>query len=171
MSITRGFADTSNVERVIFLQSALHADSVSHSMSSVSSPRSFMEERFRKAGIRASNSGSVGRHGEHLTTLGLSAAASKQEIKQAYRRLALKYHPDVCKGDHCTLMFKQVNSAYENALEAEEEQELVSEVGDDCLDGFVGATDDGWEDWEEWMGWEGAGITDYSSHINPSYSF
>jgi hypothetical protein len=56
-------------------------------------------------------------------------------------------------------------------LEAEEEQELVSEVGDDCLDGFMGATDDGWEDWEEWMGWEGAGITDYSSHINPSYSF
>jgi hypothetical protein len=104
-----------------------------------------MEERFRKAGIRASNSGSVGRHGEHLTTLGLSAAASKQEIKQAYRRLALEvgyiillpnpsldiinfwlssalvvkidhsvqYHPDVCKGDHCALMFKQVNSAYE----------------------------------------------------------
>jgi DnaJ-domain-containing protein 1 len=90
VSITRGFADTSNVERVIFLQSALHADSVSHSMSSVSSPRSFMEERFRKAGIRASNSGSVGRHGEHLTTLGLSAAASNQEIKQAYRRLALE---------------------------------------------------------------------------------
>lgn len=21
--------------------------------------------------------------------------------------------------------------------------------------------------WEEWMGWEGAGIRDYSSHINP----
>lgn len=21
--------------------------------------------------------------------------------------------------------------------------------------------------WEEWMGWEGAGIRDYTSHINP----
>lgn len=87
MSITRAFADN-NVERVV-LQSALHADSVTHSVSSVSPQRSFME-RFRKAGIRASNSGPVGRHGEHLATLGLSAAASKQEIKQAYRKLALK---------------------------------------------------------------------------------
>lgn len=24
-----------------------------------------------------------------------------------------------------------------------------------------------WDLWEEWMGWEGAGIRDYSSHINP----
>lgn len=55
------------------------------------------------------------------------------------------------------------------ALEAEEEQEAMAEVGDDCMDGFMGATDDSWDDWEEWMGWEGAGITDYSSHENPSY--
>lgn len=44
-------------------------------------------------------------------------------------------------------------------------------MGDDCLDGFMGATDDSWEDWEEWMGWEGAGATDYSSHINTAYSY
>lgn len=87
MSITRAFADSS-VERV-FLQSSLYSDSVTHRMSSVSPPRSIIEARFRKAGIRASSSGSVGRHGEHFATLGLSAAASKQEIKQAYRKLAL----------------------------------------------------------------------------------
>lgn len=32
----------------------------------------------------------------------------------------------------------------------------------------MGINDDSWEDWEEWMGWEGAGIRDYSSHINHS---
>lgn len=44
-------------------------------------------------------------------------------------------------------------------------------MGDEALDGFTGATDDNWEEWEEWMGWEGAGITDYSSHVNPAFSF
>ena len=30
-----------------------------------------------------------------------------------------------------------------------------------------GMEDPEWDMWEEWMGWEGAGIRDYSSHINP----
>lgn len=30
-----------------------------------------------------------------------------------------------------------------------------------------GMNDPSWDLWEEWMGWEGAGIRDYSSHINP----
>ena len=30
-----------------------------------------------------------------------------------------------------------------------------------------GVNDPDWDLWEEWMGWEGAGIRDYSSHINP----
>lgn len=171
VSITRAFADN-NVERVL-LQSSLHADAVSHSVSSASPPKPFkLEERFRKGGrpgasIRASNE--VGNYRVHFATLGLSSAASKQEIKQAYRKLALQYHPDVCKGEHCAVMFKQVNNAYEGALEAEEQG--ITDVGDDRLDGFMGATDDSWEDWEEWMGWEGAGVSDYSSHVNPAYSF
>lgn len=32
---------------------------------------------------------------------------------------------------------------------------------------FRGMNDPDWDYWEEWMGWEGAGIRDYSSHINP----
>jgi len=168
VSITRAFADN-NVERVM-LQSSLHADSVSHSVSSSSPPRVCrLIERSGRSGssIRALNGG--GSYGDHFATLGLSAAASKQEIKKAYRKLALQYHPDVCKGEHCALKFKQVNNAYEVALESEEQG--VTDVGDDCLDGFMGATDDSWEDWEEWMGWEGAGASDYSSHVNTAYSF
>lgn len=30
-----------------------------------------------------------------------------------------------------------------------------------------GMDDSDWDMWEEWMGWEGAGIRDYTSHINP----
>lgn len=47
------------------------------------------------------------------TTLGVSPGASKHEIKKAYRRLALQYHPDVCDGNHCTTNFQQINFAYE----------------------------------------------------------
>jgi preprotein translocase subunit Sec63 len=47
--------------------------------------------------------------------LGLGEEASIEEIKSAYRELALKYHPDRCvdkeKGA-CEEMFKKVNNAY-----------------------------------------------------------
>lgn len=94
VSITLGFVDN-NVERVI-LQNSLCGDSVAHSVISASPPKSFKHEdrirkELRKPGnfIRASQ-GARSRHSEHFATLGLSAAASRQEIKQAYRKLALQ---------------------------------------------------------------------------------
>lgn len=42
------------------------------------------------------------------------------------------------------------------------------EAHDEGLDySFRGMNDPDWDLWEEWMGWEGAGIRDYTSHINP----
>ncbi len=47
-------------------------------------------------------------------TLGLKRAASEREIKQAYRRLARKHHPDVNPGDKgAEARFKEINNAYE----------------------------------------------------------
>lgn len=51
---------------------------------------------------------------DHYATLGVSPGASMHEIKNAYRRLALQHHPDVCDGDNCTLNFQQINKAYED---------------------------------------------------------
>ncbi|MCD6093747.1 MAG: DnaJ domain-containing protein [Candidatus Omnitrophica bacterium] len=45
---------------------------------------------------------------------GLDEYASLEEIKDAHRRLALKYHPDKCKGEkkkECEEMSKKINHA------------------------------------------------------------
>ena len=46
--------------------------------------------------------------------LGVSKNASSEEIKKAYRKLALKYHPDRNQGDKdAEEKFKEINVAYE----------------------------------------------------------
>ena len=48
------------------------------------------------------------------TILGVSQKATQQEIKQAYNKLLLKYHPDKIKNktQNTNDIFSQINSAY-----------------------------------------------------------
>jgi len=51
---------------------------------------------------------------DYYATLGVSKAATEKEIKQAYRKLARKHHPDVNPGDkQAEQRFKEINEAYE----------------------------------------------------------
>jgi molecular chaperone DnaJ len=45
--------------------------------------------------------------------LGLDKNASEKEIKDAFRTLSKKYHPDVCKDPDATEKFKEINEAYQ----------------------------------------------------------
>jgi curved DNA-binding protein len=57
---------------------------------------------------------------DYYQTLGLGKTASAKEIKQAYRKLARKFHPDVNPGDKAAeSRFKEINEAYEVLGDAE----------------------------------------------------
>ena len=50
--------------------------------------------------------------GSYYDVLGVARDAGEQEIKKAYRNLARKYHPDVCKEPDAEEKFKEINEAY-----------------------------------------------------------
>jgi len=50
---------------------------------------------------------------DYYKTLGIKASASQQEIKKAYRTLAVKYHPDKNPDNvHAEAQFKEIQEAY-----------------------------------------------------------
>jgi DnaJ-class molecular chaperone len=51
---------------------------------------------------------------DYYATLGVPKASTEKEIKQAFRKLARKHHPDVNPGDKAAeSKFKEINEAYE----------------------------------------------------------
>jgi curved DNA-binding protein len=66
------------------------------------------------------------------STLGVARSASAQEIKKAYRKLAVELHPDKNPGDASEARFKEVTRAYE-VLGDEKKRGLYDEFGDVSL--------------------------------------
>src|SRR2546428_6430268 len=49
---------------------------------------------------------------DYYDVLGVPKGAGKDEIKSAYRKLALQYHPDRNKAPEATERFKEISEAY-----------------------------------------------------------
>lgn len=72
---------------------------------------------------------------DYYDTLGIARGASADEIKKAYRKQALKYHPDKNPGDpKAEAKFKEVSEAYE-VLSDDKKRQIYDQYGADALKG------------------------------------
>ena len=72
---------------------------------------------------------------DYYDVLGISKSSSKDEIKKAYRKLALKYHPDKTKGDKKSEeKFKEASEAY-HILSDEKRKNNYDQFGHAAFEG------------------------------------
>uniref|UniRef100_A0AC34FN02 J domain-containing protein n=1 Tax=Panagrolaimus sp. ES5 TaxID=591445 RepID=A0AC34FN02_9BILA len=76
---------------------------------------------------------------DYYKVLGLTKSATDDEIKKAYRKMALKYHPDKNKEPSAETKFKEVAEAYDVLSDAKK-KEIYDKYGEDGLkaDGMPG---------------------------------
>ena len=74
---------------------------------------------------------------DYYKILGVPRAASEGEIKKAYKKMALKYHPDKNTSPGAEEKFKDVAEAYE-VLSNKEKREIFDKYGEEGLKGTNG---------------------------------
>lgn len=75
---------------------------------------------------------------DYYNTLEISKNATAEEIKKAYRKKAVKYHPDKNPGDvEAEKKFKEISEAYE-ILSDEKKRQVYDRYGKEGLSGFGG---------------------------------
>lgn len=65
---------------------------------------------------------------DYYEVLGISKGATQNEIKRAFRNLAMRYHPDKNKNSNAEEKFKEVNEAYE-VLRDPEKKDIYDKYG------------------------------------------
>ncbi len=70
---------------------------------------------------------------DYYEVLGVSKDADKREIKKAYRKLALKYHPDKNPSKEAEEKFKEISEAYA-VLSDEEKRQMYDQYGHAGID-------------------------------------
>lgn len=104
---------------------------------------------------------------DYYEVLGLSKSATPEEIKKAYRKIAIKYHPDKNPGDdEAENKFKEAAEAYE-VLSNTEKRQRYDRFGHQGVDGGFGGgpggmnMDDIFSRFEDIFGGGGGGFGDF----------
>lgn len=74
---------------------------------------------------------------DYYKILGVSKTATEEELKKAYRKLALKYHPDKNKSPNAEEKFKELAEAYE-VLSDKRKRDIYDQVGEEGLKAGAG---------------------------------
>jgi len=74
------------------------------------------------------------KHTEYYKRLGVEPDASADDIRKAYRKLAVKYHPDKNPDPKAQEKFKEISSAYE-VLSDPQKKETYDQFGEEGLQG------------------------------------
>lgn len=95
---------------------------------------------------------------DYYKVLGIQRGAGEDEIRKAYRKMALKYHPDKNKSPGAEDKFKEIAEAYD-VLSDSKKKDIYDRLGEEGLKGSHGGGAD-----------SGAGFH-YSFHGNPHETF
>lgn len=101
---------------------------------------------------------------DYYATLGVDRAASAEDIKRAYRKLARKYHPDVSKAEDAERQFKEVREAYE-VLKDPERRAAYDALGSEWRAGQTFSPPPDWQAGYEFegRGFDGADLGEHSA--------
>jgi len=101
---------------------------------------------------------------DYYKVMGVARDATEAQIKQAYRKLARKYHPDVSKEKDAEARFKEVGEAYE-VLKSPEKRAAYDQVGKGHRPGEDFRPPPNWDSGFEFSG-AGPGNADYSDFFD-----
>ena len=101
---------------------------------------------------------------DYYKVMGVARDATEAQIKQAYRKLARKYHPDVSKEKDAEARFKEVGEAYE-VLKSPEKRAAYDQLGQNYRPGEEFRPPPNWDSGFEFSG-AGPGDSSYSDFFD-----